>query len=274
LRFGPNPIRAPYLITKADFIACHQFNFIEKVEMLDFAKEGATFLINSPYDKDEVWSKMTGQVQKSIIDKKIKVYVIDATSVARETGMTGRINTIMQTCYFALSGVLPREDAIKQIKKAIEKSYARKGQKVIEQNFKAVDATLANLYEVAYPKNVSAAVNVLQIVSDKAPDFVKDITAVMMAGHGDDLPVSKMPIDGTYPSGTTQWEKEISQTLSHYGNLIYVYNVETVLMFVRTVLFGLNFTIKIILKKQPMGLSLPLSMQEDFQKPITLYKFM
>ncbi len=207
LRFGPNPIRAPYLITKADFIACHQFNFIEKVEMLDFAKEGASFLINSPYDKNEVWSKMTGQVQKSIIDKKLKVFVIDATSVARDTGMTGRINTIMQTCYFALSGVLPREDAIKQIKKAIEKSYSRKGQKVIDQNFKAVDATLANLYEVDYPKKVSAAVNVLKIVSDKAPDFVKDITAVMMAGHGDDLPVSKMPIDGTYPSGTTQWEK-------------------------------------------------------------------
>ncbi len=207
LRFGPNPIRAPYLITKADFIACHQFNFIEKVEMLDFAKEGATFLINSPYDKAEVWSKLTGQVQKSIIDKKLKLYVIDATAVARDTGMTGRINTIMQTCYFALSGVLPREDAIKQIKKAIEKSYSRKGQKVIDQNFKAVDATLANLYEVDYPKTVSAAVNVLQIVSDKAPDFVKDITAVMMAGHGDDLPVSKMPIDGTYPSGTTQWEK-------------------------------------------------------------------
>ena len=207
LRFGPNPIRAPYLITKADFIACHQFNFIEKVEMLDFAKEGASFLINSPYDKNEVWSKMTGQVQKSIIDKKLKVFVIDATSVARDTGMSGRINTIMQTCYFALSGVLPREDAIKQIKKAIEKSYSRKGQKVIDQNFKAVDATLANLYEVDYPKKVSAAVNVLKIVSDKAPDFVKDITAVMMAGHGDDLPVSKMPIDGTYPSGTTQWEK-------------------------------------------------------------------
>ncbi|MEI7472033.1 MAG: pyruvate:ferredoxin (flavodoxin) oxidoreductase [Chitinophagaceae bacterium] len=207
LRFGPNPIRAPYLITKADFIACHQFNFIEKVEMLDFAKEGASFLINSPYDKNEVWSKMTGQVQKSIIDKKLKVFVIDATSVARDTGMTGRINTIMQTCYFALSGVLPREDAIKQIKKAIEKSYSRKGQKVIDQNFKAVDATLANLYEVDYPKKVSAAVNVLKIVSEKAPDFVKDITAVMMAGHGDDLPVSKMPIDGTYPSGTTQWEK-------------------------------------------------------------------
>jgi pyruvate-ferredoxin/flavodoxin oxidoreductase len=207
LRFGPKPIRAPYLITKADFIACHQFNIIEKVEMLEFAKDGATFLINSPYDKTEVWSKFTGQVQKMIIDKKIKVYIIDATTVARDTGMNGRINTIMQTCYFALSGVLPREDAIKQIKKAIEKTYFKKGQKVIDQNFKAVDATLANLYEVEYPKTVSAAVHELLTVSKKAPEFVQEVTSVMMAGHGDELPVSKMPIDGTYPSGTTQWEK-------------------------------------------------------------------
>ncbi|MEP7106380.1 MAG: pyruvate:ferredoxin (flavodoxin) oxidoreductase [Ferruginibacter sp.] len=207
LRFGPKPIRAPYLITKADFIACHQFNFIEKVEMLEFAMDEATFLINSPYNKDEVWDKLTGQVQKIIIDKKLKVFVIDATLVARETGMPGRINTIMQTCYFALSGVLPREDAIKAIKKAIEKSYIKKGQKVIDQNFKAVDATLAQLHEVDYPAIVSAAVHDLAIVSEKAPQFVQEITAVMMAGHGDELPVSKLPADGTYPSGTTQWEK-------------------------------------------------------------------
>jgi pyruvate-ferredoxin/flavodoxin oxidoreductase len=207
LRFGPKPIRAPYLISKADFIACHQFNFTEKVEMLEFAKEGAVFLLNSPYDKNEVWSKLTGQVQKMVIDKKLKVYVIDATSVARDTGMTGRINTIMQTCYFALSGVLPREDAIKQIKKAIEKTYFKKGQKVIDQNFAAVDATLANLCKVDYPKKVSAPLHDLLTVSDKAPDFVKEITAIMMAGHGDELSVSKMPVDGTYPSGTTQWEK-------------------------------------------------------------------
>jgi pyruvate-ferredoxin/flavodoxin oxidoreductase len=207
LRFGPKPIRAPYLISKADFIACHQFNFTEKVEMIEFASEGATFLLNSPYNKDETWSKLTGQLQKSIIDKKIKLYVIDATTVARETGMKGRINTIMQTCHFALSGVLPKEDAIKQIKKAIEKTYFKKGQKVIEQNFLAVDATLANLHEVDYPKFVSAADHNLLTVSGNAPDFVKNVTAIMMADHGDQLPVSAMPIDGTYPSGTTQWEK-------------------------------------------------------------------
>lgn len=207
LRFGPEPIRAPYLISKADFIACHQFNFTEKVEMLEYAAEGATFLLNSPYGKDEVWNKLTGQVQKNIIEKRCKLFVIDATTVARENGMSGRINTIMQTCYFALSGVLPREEAIKQIKKAIEKTYFKKGQKVIDQNFKAVDATLENLYEVDYPKKVTAAMHDLLIVPDKAPDFVKNITSVMMADHGDQLPVSKMPVDGTYPSGTTQWEK-------------------------------------------------------------------
>lgn len=207
LRFGPQPIRAPYLISKADFIACHQFNFTEKVEMLDFASEGATFLLNSPYSKEEVWDKLTGQVQKEIIDKKIKLYVIDATTVARDNGMSGRINTIMQTCYFALSGVLPKEEAIKQIKKAIEKTYYKKGQKVIDQNFIAVDATLANLYEVKYPQQVTAADHALLTVSDKAPAFVKEVTAMMMAGHGDELPVSKMTVDGTYPSGTTQWEK-------------------------------------------------------------------
>ncbi|MDP4284497.1 MAG: pyruvate:ferredoxin (flavodoxin) oxidoreductase [Bacteroidota bacterium] len=207
LRFGPKPIRAPYLISKADFIGCHQFNFTEKVEMLVFANEGATFLLNSPYSKDEVWSKLSGQVQQSIIEKELKFFVIDATTVARDTGMNGRINTIMQTCYFALSGVLPREDAIKQIKKAIEKTYFKKGQKVIEQNFKAVDATLANMYEVSYPSTVSSANHDLLTVSNKAPDFVKNVTAVMMADHGDQLPVSMMPIDGTFPSGTTQWEK-------------------------------------------------------------------
>ncbi len=207
LRFGPKPIRAPYLISQADFIACHQFNFVEKVEMLEYASEGATFLLNSPYSKEDVWSKLPGQVQQQIISKKIKVYVIDATTVARETGMSGRINTIMQTCYFALSGVLPKEEAIKQIKKAIEKTYFKKGPKVIEQNFKAVDETLAHLYEVKYPAKVSSKEVDLLTVSDKAPAFVKEVTAKMMIGHGDNIPVSEMPVDGTYPSGTTQWEK-------------------------------------------------------------------
>lgn len=207
LRFGPKPIRAPYLITRADFIAAHQFNFTEKVEMLKFIKPGGTFLLNSPYSKDEVWAQLPGSVQKDIIDKKLLFYIINATTVARETGMRGRINTIMQTCFFALSGVLPKEEAIEQIKHAIEKTYSKKGKAIVEQNFKAVDATLANLYQVDVPATVSSISEMLSVVSANAPGFVQDITAVMMAGHGDELPVSKMSFDGTYPSGTTKWEK-------------------------------------------------------------------
>jgi pyruvate-ferredoxin/flavodoxin oxidoreductase len=208
LRFGPKPIRAPYLIHQADFIACHQFNFLYKVEMLPFAKAGATFLLNSPYPAETVWNELPAAVQEDIIRKKIRFHVIDATSVARDTGMSGRINTIMQTCFFALSGVLPREEAIAEIKKAIEKTYYKKGKAVIEQNFKAVDATLDHLYEVQVPETVTGRhVSLTDIIDPKAPAFVKDVTAKMMVGHGDELPVSAMPIDGTFPSGTTQWEK-------------------------------------------------------------------
>jgi pyruvate-ferredoxin/flavodoxin oxidoreductase len=208
LRFGPKPIRAPYLIHQADFVACHQFNFLYKVEMLPFAKKGATFLLNSPYPAETVWNELPAAAQQEIIDKKIKFYVIDATSVARDTGMSGRINTIMQTCFFALAGVLPREEAIAEIKHAIEKTYYKKGKAVIEQNFKAVDATLDHLYEVKIPATATGtAVSLTDIINPKAPGFVKEVTAKMMVGHGDDLPVSAMPVDGTYPSGTTQWEK-------------------------------------------------------------------
>jgi len=207
LRFGPRPIRAPYLISKADFIASHQFNFTEKVEMLNFIKQGGTFLLNSPYDKDEVWSKLPGSVQQEIISKKLSFYIIDANTVAKDTGMNGRINTIMQTCYFALSGVLPKAEAIEQIKHSIEKTYSKKGKAVVEKNFKAVDATLENLFEVSVPAKASSTSAMLSVVGTDAPDFVKEVTAMMMSGHGDELPVSKMSIDGTYPSGTTKWEK-------------------------------------------------------------------
>ena len=207
LRFGPHPIKAPYLITRADFIACHQFNFTEKVEMLNLIKKGGTFLINSPYPKDEVWDHLPGSVQKDIIEKELSVYIIDATTVAKDTGMSGRINTIMQTCFFALSGVLPKEEAIKQIKYAIEKTYSKKGKAIVEQNYKAVDATLENLYEVIIPATVSSVSAMLSVVPVNAPAFVQDVTAMMMSGHGDEIPVSKMSVDGTYPSGTTKWEK-------------------------------------------------------------------
>lgn len=207
LRFGKRPIKAPYLISSADFVACHQFNFIEKEEMLSFARDGATFLLNSSYGPDEVWDRLPLSVQRDLIDKHIRFYVIDATEVALKTGMAGRINTIMQTCFFALSGVLPPDDAIAQIKKAIEKTYYKKGQSVIDKNFEAVDKTLENLFEVNVPKQTNAAAAKDRGMPAAAPDFVKTVTQMMIEGRGDDIPVSMMPVDGTYPSGTSKWEK-------------------------------------------------------------------
>ncbi len=207
LRFGPDPIKAPYLITSANFIACHKANFIEQVEMLDKAADNAVFLLNSPVPADQVWDKLPQPVQQQIIDKHIEFYVIDASTVAREAGMGRRINTIMQTCFFALSGVLPRDEAIAKIKAAIEKTYMRKGAEIVQLNFKAVDASLDHLHKVEVPGKITANHGMQQAVSDRAPDFVKEVTVPMLIGKGDDLPVSKIPVDGTYPSGTARWEK-------------------------------------------------------------------
>lgn len=207
LRFGQNPIRAPYLIRKADFIACHKFNFIDKVEMLSYAKPGATFLLNSPFAADDVWDQLPRAMQEIILEKHLKFYVIDATGVANEARMGSRINTIMQTCFFALSGVLPKDEAIAYIKKAIEKTYFKKGKAVIAQNFKAVDLTLSHLYEVQIPETVTSKRELPPTVPQIAPPFVREVTAMMMKGLGDELPVSRLPEDGTYPSGTTRWEK-------------------------------------------------------------------
>jgi pyruvate-ferredoxin/flavodoxin oxidoreductase len=206
LRFGPDPIRSTYLIQSANFIGCHQFGFLQKTDMLKLAAPGAVFLLNSPFGPDEVWDKLPGPAQKNLIDRKISLYVIDAYKVARETGMGSRINTIMQTCFFAISGVLPREQAIKQIKKSIEKTYTKKGAEVVQKNFAAVDHTLAHLFPVTIPASATGEV-LPPLVADAAPAFVKDVLAPMMAGNGDDLPVSKMPVDGTFPTGTTKWEK-------------------------------------------------------------------
>jgi pyruvate-ferredoxin/flavodoxin oxidoreductase len=207
LRFGPDEIRAPYLITSANFIACHKYNFIDQVEMLDKAADGAVFLLNSPVGPDKVWDELPEPVQQQIIDKNIEFYVIDATTVARNVGMGRRINTIMQTCFFALSGVLPRDEAIAKIKAAIEKTYMRKGQEIVELNFKAVDASLDHLHKVKVPGKISTHKGMKPAVSELAPAFVKEVTAPMLIGRGDDLPVSKIPVDGTYPSGTARWEK-------------------------------------------------------------------
>jgi pyruvate-ferredoxin/flavodoxin oxidoreductase len=207
LRFGPRPIRSTYLIREANFVACHQFVFLEKYDMLASAVPGATFLLNAPYGPDEVWDQLPKEVQQTIIDKKLKFYSINAYDVAQQTGMGARINTIMQTCFFALSGILPKDEAIGQIKKAIEKTYGKKGQQIVEMNYKAVDQTLANLHEIDVPDKVTSTKTRPAVVSDKAPEFVKNVTAKIMAGAGDELPVSAMPADGTWPTGTTQWEK-------------------------------------------------------------------
>ena len=207
LRFGPRPIKSAYLVTKANFIACHQTSFLDKYEMLEAAGPGATFLLNTPHDAASVWETLPKEVQEAIVAKQLKFFVIDAYEVAKNTGMGVRINTIMQTCFFAISGVLPREEAIEQIKKAIYKTYGKKGEAVVQQNYQAVDETLAHLHEVKVPTTVSSTRVRPPTVSAAAPDFVQRVTAVMMEGKGDLLPVSAFPLDGTWPSGTTKWEK-------------------------------------------------------------------
>lgn len=214
LRFGKLPIKAPYLIDYADFIACHKFNFAERMDLLAKAKQGSTFLLNSAFGPTEVWNHLPGIMQQQLIDKQIKFFVINADEVAENVGMGGRINTIMQTCFFALSNVLPREEAISEIKKAIKKTYDRKGKAVLDLNFRAVDESLNHMHEVELPLQVSNKTALPRTVPVEAPEFVQNVTARMMRGEGDDLPVSLMPIDGTYPSATTQWEKRnISDTV-------------------------------------------------------------
>ncbi|MFO0876730.1 MAG: pyruvate:ferredoxin (flavodoxin) oxidoreductase [Gemmataceae bacterium] len=207
LRFGPRPIRSTYLIRKATFVACHQFSFLERMDVLSRAAQGATFLLNSPYGPDQVWDKLPRSVQEVILARKLKFYVIDAFRVAHETGMGGRINTVMQTCFFALAGVLPREEAIASIKKAIVKSYGKRGQAVVEKNHAAVDRTLAHLHEVQLPDRVTSTLECRPPVPEKAPEFVRKVTSLMLLNEGDQLPVSAIPADGTWPTGTTQWEK-------------------------------------------------------------------
>jgi pyruvate-ferredoxin/flavodoxin oxidoreductase len=207
LRFGPKPIRAPYLIGQANFVACHQFPFLERYDVLKFAAPGAVFLLNSLYSPEDIWDQLPKETQQSILEKNLHFYVIDAYEVAQKTGMGGRINTIMQTCFFAISGVLPREQAISEIKRAIEKTYGKRGEAVVQRNFDAVDQTLENLYEVKVPEQITSQINRRPPVSTEAPEFVQEILGKIIARDGDDLPVSAFPVDGTYPTGTTQWEK-------------------------------------------------------------------
>ncbi len=207
LRFGPEPIRSTYLVTSAQFIGCHQFAFIEKIDVLGLAAPRATLLLNSPFGPAEVWGRLPRRVQAQIIEKQIRLWVIDADHVARESGLGSRANTVLQTCFFAVSGVLPRGQAIDRIKTSIEKTYRAKGKEVVRKNFEAVDRTLAALDEVEVPRAASGTRTMLPIVAAGAPPFVQSVVAAMLEGRGDHLPVSAFPIDGTFPSATARWEK-------------------------------------------------------------------
>jgi pyruvate-ferredoxin/flavodoxin oxidoreductase len=207
LRTSPRPIRSAYLIQKARFVACHQFEFLDRIDVLEHAADDSVFLLNAPGGADGVWERLPREVQQQMIEKHIRFYAIDAAVVARQAGMGGRLNTIMQTCFFAISGALPRDEAIQQIKHAIDKTYRKRGPEVVKRNWEAVDLTLAHLHEIPVPAVTTATRARPPLVSASAPDFVQGVTAVLMAGKGDLLPVSAFPVDGTWPLGTAKWEK-------------------------------------------------------------------
>jgi len=207
LRFGKGAIRSPYLIDRADFVACHNFSFLEKYDMLGKVKEGGTFLLCSPFDKETVWNSMPIEVQQQVIAKKLRFYVIDAIALGEELGLGARINVIMQTAFFKISNIMPLDTALAAIKDAIKKSYGKSGEKVVEMNYKAVDAALENIFEVKVPAGATSKLKMPPVVGSHAPQFVQEVTAPIIAGFGDDLPVSKMPADGTFPTGTSQYEK-------------------------------------------------------------------
>ena len=207
LRFGPNPIRSTYLVQRADFVACHQFGFLDRIDVLELAAEGATFLLNTPYGPTEVWEHLPVDVHEQIMEKRLRLFVVDASRIAREAGLGKRVNTVLQTCFFALADVLPRDDAITAIKDAIRATYAKRGEAVLERNFAAVDRALDGLAEVEVPDVVSATRRRPEPVAAGVPAFVRDVTAAIIAGRGDELPVSALPVDGTFPTGTAQYEK-------------------------------------------------------------------
>ena len=207
LRFGPDPIRAPYLVQQASFVGCHHFGLLDRVDVLSRAAPGATLLLDAPYDPELVWDSLPRPVQQQILDKGIDVYAIDAGRVAREVGLPGRTNTLLQTCFFAISGVLPRDEAISRVKASIAKTYGKRGADVVARNDAAVDRALAALHRIEVPEHVTATRELPRVVPVGAPPFVQQVTAMMMAGRGDELPVSALPVDGTYPSGTTAYEK-------------------------------------------------------------------
>ena len=207
LRFGPESIMSSYLVDRANFIGVHQFSFLEKYDVLDKAIDGATVLLNAPMPTEEVWAKMPLNIQQIIIKRNLKLYAINAYEVSKDTGMGARINTIMQTCFFYLSGILPQDEAIQAIKNAIKKTYGKKGDKIVQMNYNAVDQSIAHMHQIDVPGQADSQLTKPPTVSDEAPEFVKNVTACIMAGHGDTLPVSAIPEDGVWPVATTQWEK-------------------------------------------------------------------
>ena len=219
LRFGPNPIQAPYLVTRSNFIGCHHWSILERVDVLEFAQPGATLLINSPYPADQVWEQLPRPMQDRIVELGISLHVIDASAVARAAGLGSRTNTVLQTCFFAISGIMPREEAIEKVKAAITKTYARKSMAIVQKNHEAVDASLAHLHEVQVPASATGQRDLIPPVPSDAPPFVREVTATMLAGRGDELPVSALPVDGSYPSGTTRYEKRnISEIIAVWDN--------------------------------------------------------
>ena len=207
LRFGPQPIRSSYLISQANFVACHQWIFLERYDMLSALVPAGVFLLNSPFGPNEVWDHLPREVQSQLIAKKAKFYVIDAYQVARDTGMGSRMNTIMQTCFFAISRVLPREQAIEAIRDSIRDTYGKKGEEIVQKNLKAVDETMAHLFEVTIPGKVTSQTQIPAPFSANAPEFERDVLGTIYAGRGDELPVSAFPSDGSFPTGTAKWEK-------------------------------------------------------------------
>jgi pyruvate-ferredoxin/flavodoxin oxidoreductase len=207
LRSSPRPIRSAYLVDRAGFVACHQFEFVDKIDVLEHAAPGAVFLLNAPYPAEQVWDHLPREMQEQIVERRIRFFAIDAYALAKAVGMGGRINTIMQTCFFGISGILPREEAVAHIKKSIEKTYGKRGPEVVRRNCEVVDQALAHLHEVKVPGAPTATRSRPPLVSQKAPDFVQKVTAVMLAGKGDLLPVSAFTVDGTWPTGTAKWEK-------------------------------------------------------------------
>ena len=209
LRIASRPIRSTYLIGpgQATFVACHQFHFLDRMDVLGRAAPGATFLLNSPWPADQVWDHLPVEVQREIIDKGLDLWVVNAARVARDAGMGHRINTVMQPCFFALSGVLPRDQAIAAIKAWVEKAFSRRGEEVVARNFAAIDGALEALHQVEVPAAATSTRHRRPTVSEEAPDFVKRVTARMLEGNGDLLPVSALPVDGAFPTGTAKWEK-------------------------------------------------------------------